>query len=103
MRVLIRATALHHGITPDEIRAVIEFPALRIRLAARREGERLKLFVGPPTARQPWIEVIGDFTDEALVVFHGMMLRPTVLRSHESDHLVIAEYGPQRKETRWNG
>ena len=33
VRIDIRASAADHGITPDEIRAVVTFPVLRLTLA----------------------------------------------------------------------
>lgn len=76
VRIDIRASAADHGITPDEVRAVVTFPALRLTLAPRRPNSAPMLFVGPAAPNEPWIEVIADMAiPEVAEVFHAMMLR----------------------------
>jgi len=76
MRIEIRGSATEHGITPDEIRAVVTFPALRLTLAPRRPNSTPVLYVGPAAPNEPWIEVIADMAiPEVAEVFHAMMLR----------------------------
>ena len=65
-----------HGITPDEVRAVVTFPTLRLTLAPRRPNSAPMLYVGPAAPNEPWIEVIADMAiPEVAEVFHAMMLR----------------------------
>lgn len=46
VEIAIRPSALAHRITDDEIRTVITYPALRVRLAARRVNTAPVLFIG---------------------------------------------------------
>lgn len=97
MRIEIKPSARNHGITGDEIRALIAYPALRLPIAARRAGALPVLHIGPAIANQPWIEVIADHIDPAVAeVFHAMMLRPATVQSTGIDELVDPDYGPQR-------
>ena len=76
MRIEIRGSATEHGITPDEIRAVLTFPALRLTLAPRQPNSTPMLYIGPVAHNEPWIEVIADLAiPEVAEVFHAMMLR----------------------------
>lgn len=76
MRIEIWGSATEHGITPDEIRAVVTFPALRLTLAPRRPNSTPMLYIGPSAANEPWIEVIADMAiPDIAEVFHAMMLR----------------------------
>lgn len=55
------------------------------------------LLIGPANANEPWIEVIADLADaEAIVVFHAMMLRRSLVVSLGIDGLIDPTYGPQR-------
>jgi hypothetical protein len=79
------------------MRTVMNYPALRLPIAARRDGAQLVLYIGPPTDNQPWIEVIADHADPSNTeVFHGMMLRPGLMEALGLDAFVEPEYGPQR-------
>ena len=77
VRIDIIPSAEQHGITHDEIRAVVSYPALRIALAPRIPNTTPVLHIGPTAANEPWIEVIADnVTPTELIIFHAMMLRP---------------------------
>lgn len=97
MRIDIIPSAKQHGITHDEIRAVVSYPALRIALAPRIPNTTPVLHIGPAAANEPWIEVIADnVTPTELIIFHAMMLRPTLIASLQLDSMIVPEYGPQR-------
>lgn len=60
---MIYASARRHGIADTEIRAVIEHPIVRYRLAPRAEPDaRLVRMIGDP-AGGPLIEVVADRVD----------------------------------------
>lgn len=93
MRIDIRASATAHGVTPDEIRAVVTFPALRLALAPRRPDSTPMLYVGPAAPNEPWIEVIVDMAiPEVAEVFHAMMLR-------RSTFAAASRFAPDLKPT----
>jgi hypothetical protein len=97
VEIAVRPSARAHLITDDESRTLIAYPALRVRLAARRENSTPVLFIGPTADNQPWIEVIADLIDPNVVeVFHAMMLRPNLLAHLGLDSLADPDYGPQR-------
>ncbi len=99
MRIEITTSARQHGITGDEIRAVLTYFALRISVPAKREGAVLFLHIGPATDNSPYLEVLADFADEnTAVVFHAMMLRPSLVNSLGIGELLGGiSYAPQRK------
>lgn len=98
MRIEIKASAHQHGITDDEIRATITYPALRVPLTARRPGARPFLYTAPAAPNQPWIEIIADHANPDLIIaFHAMMLRPTTVTGLAIANLIDPEYARQRK------
>ncbi|GAA4676674.1 hypothetical protein GCM10023197_35630 [Gordonia humi] len=71
-------SAFRHGITPDEIRAVIEFPRYRSRAVSRRDPWREVYLIIGQIDREALIEVAAELTPEpAWEVFHAMLLRQT--------------------------
>lgn len=97
VRIEITPSARQHGIADDEIRAVVEYPALRVVLTARRVGTRPVLHIGPAVERGPFIEVIVDIVDPVIAVaFHAMMLRKSLVTNLGIEHLVVPSYGTQR-------
>jgi hypothetical protein len=97
VRIEIKPSALAHLITKAEIRAVIDYPALRLPIAPRRTGAKPVLFIGPAADNEPWIEVIADLADaDVAEVFHAMMLRPNLIESLGLAPFVHPEYAPQR-------
>lgn len=81
MKILIYASARRHGIADTEIRAVIEHPIVRYRLAPRAEPDaQLVRMIGDP-AGGPLVEVVADRVDaDELHVFHAMLLTSAVAR-----------------------
>ncbi|MFT4086161.1 MAG: hypothetical protein QM658_03250 [Gordonia sp. (in: high G+C Gram-positive bacteria)] len=82
MRITITPSARQHGITDDEIRAVITYPIARQSIPARRHPADLYLYAGAADGRQPHIEVIADHIDDDTIVFHAMLLRPSTYNTH---------------------
>lgn len=78
---MIYASARRHGIADTEIRAVIEHPIVRYRLAPRAEPDaQLVRMIGDP-AGGPLVEVVADRADaDELHVFHAMLLTSAVAR-----------------------
>lgn len=75
VKVVIYASARRHGIADAEIRAVVEHPIVRYRIAPRAEPDaQLVRLIGDPEGG-PLVEVVADQvgTDE-LHVFHAMLL-----------------------------
>ncbi|MBN7374604.1 hypothetical protein [Mycobacteroides abscessus] len=65
--------------------------------ASRIPNTRPVLHIGPAATNEPWIEVIADnVTPSELIIFHAMMLRPTLIASLQLDTMIAPEYGPQR-------
>lgn len=97
VQIKVEASALGHLITETEIRTVVSYPELRIGLTARREGADPVLFVGRADVDEPHIEVIADLIDPTeMVVFHAMMLRPSLVRNLTLELFFIPEYAAQR-------
>lgn len=99
MRIDILLSAKRHGITTAEIRSAIHYPALRVTLKPRRTDIDTQpvLHIGRGAEDQPHIEVIADLIDpEGAVVFHAMMLRPSVVESLGLGVYFSPEYGHQR-------
>jgi hypothetical protein len=97
MRIEITPSAKAHGILDAEIRAAITYYALSLPIAARKTAARPFFYTAPAAPNQPWIEVIADHVDPTTaIVFHAMMLRPTLVASLGISHLIDPEYGPQR-------
>lgn len=100
MRIEIKPSARRHLIMDAEIRTLVNYPALRFVLTPRRPKAIPVLFIGPPAANQPWIEVIADLVVLGhATVFHAMMLRPELIASLELDQFVNPEYAAQRALT----
>ncbi len=107
MRITILDAALDHGIEPEEIRAVIEYPLDRTPLAARKPGSVPVLFIGKYTDNEPPIEVVADLAGAGeAVAFHGMMLRVSTaiavglhLRQPELVAQIVGQR-PERRRTR---
>lgn len=98
VRITVLSSALAHGITDDEIRAVMSFYVARIALTPRMVGAQPFLYIAPAAADEPWIEVIADLLDpEVAVVFHAMMLRPALVANLELDQLITPIYSRQRR------
>ncbi len=85
MRITIRPSALAHGITETEIRAIIEYPEYRARVAARRPDANLTVTVGAYDINEPYIEIIYDTQPGEYVVFHAMMLRSSTIAATQLD------------------
>ena len=81
MKVVIYASGRRHGIADAEIRAVVEHPIVRYRLAPRSEPDaQLVRMVGDPDGG-PLVEVVADLVDSVeLHVFHAMLLTSAVAR-----------------------
>ena len=91
-------SARAHGITDDEIRAVVSFYVVRISLTPRVVGAQPFLYIAPAAADEPWIEVIADLRDpDVAVVFHAMMLRPALVTNLDLDQLITPTYSSQRR------
>ena len=85
MRIEIAPSARQHLITDDEIRNAINFPVARQPIAARGRPAAPVLYVGA-VGNEPHIEVIADhLLDGKAIVFHAMILRPSVYRDHFAD------------------
>lgn len=76
MAIVILSSALWHGVTPEEIRQVVEHLRVRNRLTSRRfaDAEPFRC-IGDPSV---WIETLVDERGEDRVVFHAMVLRMRV-------------------------
>lgn len=100
MRIDILDSAKRHSITEVEIRTVVSFPELRYGLIGRLAGVDTSpvLHIGRPAPNEPHLEVIADLIiPDITVVFHAMMLRPSLVQSLGIDLLPIEfEYAPQR-------
>ncbi|MBE7194127.1 MAG: hypothetical protein INR66_16790 [Gordonia polyisoprenivorans] len=98
MRITVIPSAHAHGITDDEIRAVVSFYVVRISLTPRVVGTQPYLYIAPAAESEPWIEVIADLRDpDVAIVFHAMMLRPALVANLELDHLITPTYSSQRR------
>ncbi|MCV7192412.1 hypothetical protein [Mycolicibacterium brumae] len=96
MRIKIAPSARQHGITDEEIRAVVTFPIARQAIPARRYHADLFLYAGSVNDHQPHIEVIADHIDQAVAVaFHAMLLRPSTYETHLNG-LFTPRYAAQR-------
>ncbi|GAA5066909.1 hypothetical protein [Nocardia callitridis] len=82
MQIAILECTRRHGVTDDEIRAVLSYPVFRIRIAPRQEGSDPYLFIGSYDEDEPLIEVIADLADpDKWIAFHAMMLRPATIQN----------------------
>ena len=98
MQIKVIPSARAHGITDDEIRAVVSFYVVRVSLTPRVVGAQPFLYIAPAADDEPWIEVIADLNNPAVaVVFHAMMLRPTVVANLDLDKLIDPTYANQRR------
>lgn len=81
MKVVIYASARRHGIADAEIRAALEHPIVRYRLAPRADPDaQLVRMVGDPDGG-PLVEMVADQVDgDELHVFHAMLLTSAVAR-----------------------
>lgn len=104
MRLIILASATRHGITEEEIRAVLSYPVLRTRLTPRLPGAVPHLFIGKFDEDEPLIEVIADLADpDEWIAFHAMMLRREMIERTRLGALladVDGDLASQRKERR---
>ncbi|UGT64511.1 hypothetical protein [Nocardia asteroides] len=104
MRLTVLASATRHGITGEEIRAVVFYPVLRTRLTPRLPGAVPHLFIGKFDEDEPLIEVIADLADPGeWIVFHAMMLRRELVEQTRLGALLAEadrDFAPQRKERR---
>lgn len=97
MRIRIISSAYRHGITDTEIRTVVEYPAVRVALTARRPGTNPVLFIGAPADNEPDLEIIADVLDPAeIIVFHAMMLRRSIVASLGLSEFIEPNYSSQR-------
>jgi hypothetical protein len=91
VRITILECAGKHGITEEEIRAVVSYPLLRTQLTPRLPEAVPYLFIGNFDEDQPLIEVIADLADpDEWVVFHAMMLRPQMISQLQLEELLGA-------------
>ncbi len=67
--MVILASARQHGITDEEIRAVIEYPMWTARVVARIPDSEPRLYIGRRVDTEPPIEVLADTSGGACVVF----------------------------------
>lgn len=90
MRIEIKPSARQHGLSDDEIRAVVSDYLLRFSITARRPGAKLCVYVGPAAeAKAPYIEVIADHADHGVVVvFHAMLLRTSTVQAANLDQYI---------------
>ncbi|BBZ39405.1 hypothetical protein [Mycobacterium conspicuum] len=100
MRIRCLPTAWQHGITGDEIRAVISFPLLRYGITTAYPDADTYMFVGAMN-NEPWIEVAAEDEDgHTWAVFHAMVLTPGVAAEvYEISGDIIdlrADLSPQR-------
>jgi hypothetical protein len=101
---LVGTRVFAHGITGDEIRAVVEYPIIVSRVEPRRSDSDPHIFVGRFDENEPLIEVGADRVDaEHWLVFHAMMLRASTakeLRLDETHPEVVRGMAGQRPEGR---
>lgn len=107
MKVVIYASARRHGIADTEIRAVLEHPIVRYRLAHRSEPDaQLVRMVGDPEGG-PLVEVVADRVDSGeLHVFHAMLLTSAVAREvleATGGHLDLSDGVSRRQRTQQEG
>jgi hypothetical protein len=106
VRITILECAKQHSVTEEEIRAVLSYPVLRIRLAPRQAGAEPHLFVGSYDENEPLLEVIADLAGEdEWIAFHAMMLRAATIRNLGLELVVddlgldnIARQRPERRD-----
>lgn len=81
MKVVIYESARRHGISDSEVRAVVDHPIVRYRIAPRAEPDaQLVRMVGDQDGG-PLVEVVADDVGvDELHVFHAMLLTPAVAR-----------------------
>lgn len=107
MKVVVYASARRHGIADTEIRAVLEHPIVRYRIAPRAEPDaQLIRMVGDPDAG-PLVEVVADHVDvDEMHVFHAMLLTPAVAREvleATGGHLDLSGGVSRRQRTQREG
>ncbi|MFE3444702.1 hypothetical protein ACFXNW_16865 [Nocardia sp. NPDC059180] len=103
MRITILECARKHGITEQEIRAVVSYPLLRVQVTPRLPGAVPHLFIGNFDEGEPLLEIIADLVDPAeWVVFHAMMLRPQTIKQLQLEALLgdgdLAQQRPERRD-----
>lgn len=70
-----------HDITPEEMRAVMEYPLLRARMKPKY-GKIPFMFVGRYDDNEPPLEVGANYiTEDWWAVFHAMLLRRSTARA----------------------
>ncbi|MFE3618380.1 hypothetical protein [Streptomyces anulatus] len=97
MQITILASATKHGIDAAEITAIMTYPILRVAIRARRDDAALVLHIGALADSEPHIEVIADVAPPIPVVFHAMMLRPSLVAQIGIGHLFEPNYAHQRR------
>ena len=81
MGVKIYASALKHGITPEEIRCVITYPLVMVPVVSRVFTDaRPALYVGRFNENEPLIEVIAETSGGTTAIFHAMLLRTATVQ-----------------------
>ncbi|MGH3563101.1 MAG: hypothetical protein ACRDTN_15290 [Mycobacterium sp.] len=105
MRIeFVGARVFAHGITGDEIRAVVEYPIIVSRVEPRHPDSDPHIFVGRFDENEPPIEVGADRVDaQHWLVFHAMMLRPATAKDlglDETHPQVVHDITGQRPEGR---
>ncbi|MBF6176196.1 hypothetical protein [Nocardia blacklockiae] len=105
MRITILECAKRHSVVEEEIRVVLSYPVLRIRIAPRRDGADPYLFIGRYDENEPLLEVIADLAgSDEWVAFHAMMLRPSTIHNLGLelviDALDLGDTARQRPERR---
>jgi hypothetical protein len=105
--VVIYEAAHRHGIADTEIRATVEHPIVRYRLAPRLDPDaQLVRMVGDPDGG-PLVEVVADLVNaDELHVFHAMLLTSAVAREvleATGGHLDLSDGVSLRQRTQREG
>ncbi|MCV7191838.1 hypothetical protein [Mycolicibacterium brumae] len=89
MRIEINRSARQQGITDDEIRSAIEYPALVVPVPSRVFADaQLLPHIGRYADNEPLLEVVGEVAADTIEVFHAMLLRwATVTAAGIVDHI----------------
>ncbi|MDN5746666.1 MAG: hypothetical protein L0H31_16335 [Nocardioidaceae bacterium] len=101
MKVQIYESARRHEITNPEIRAVVAHPIVRYRLAPRAFPNAIIFrMIGDPSTG-PYIEIVAEeVSQEALYVFHAMVLTAPVAREalHATNHSLDLTSGTAQRQ-----
>lgn len=97
VQISVIDSARQHGITDEEIRSVVSFPAFRFRLVPRRLGSLPYAYIGG-VSNEPLIEVFADSAPVGeLVVFHAMLLRMSTVQAAGLEAVIPADRIAQRQ------